>query len=272
MLSSLVAASMISLSGAASMAGSPARPAVLEPVVQLVDARDLVSAMPSSRGNPVTAVSEIVMGVSDALHLRAVPLSDGIYTVTGEPETHAQFGALLNQVRDLYNGQYEVELACYPAAAPPEIGSVAKVEGASMRVRQAVSRRQECRVESSRSVAYIAKWQPVVADNSVGYDAQTERASAGLMVTILVGAGPDTGGVVDIRVRGEISEIELRELTVPLMGDKGGLPVQLPTTNMRSINADGRIGAEARVIGVVPGFRPGEVMVIAASARAMTPR
>ncbi|MCC6678762.1 MAG: hypothetical protein IT436_16645 [Phycisphaerales bacterium] len=268
MLTSILTASLISLSASAPMhlAADERR----EPTVKLIDARDLVSVLPPARGgNPMAPVMDLVMGMGRSLELRTEPLADGVFAVTGEEEPQSRFIALLEQVRDLYRGQYEVELACYAATSPAEIGSPAKIDSASIRVRQAVSRRQECRVEASRTILYIAKWQPVVADNSVGYDAQTERASAGLMVTILVGAGPDApDGSIDMRVRGEISDVQLREFSVPLMGEgKGGLPIQLPTTNLRSINADSRIGAQPRVIGVVPGFKEGEVLIIAASAR-----
>lgn len=274
MLTSMIAASVVSLSGAV----SPAE--VGEPMVTLVDARDLVAVMPAtavmdSRGgvdrrNPLTQVTDLVLGLGRSLELRAEPLADGVFTVIGEEGAQSEFISLLEQVRKLYRGQYEVEIACYSAAAPPEIGTAAKLDSASIRVRQAVSRRQETRIEAARTILYIAKWQPVVADNSVAYDAQTERMTAGLQVRILVGAGPDLGDSVDVRIRGEVSDVSMKELTVPLLGDgKNGLPVQLPTLTMRTINADGRIGREPRVIGVVPGLKEGEVLVIAASARPM---
>lgn len=277
MLTSLFTASLLSLAAAAPIHTPLPQPA--ESTVRLIDARDLVSVMPTTavldtrgavnRRNPMLQVTDLVLGLSRSLNLEAEPLADGVFTIRGEPDGQGSLVVLLEQVRDLYRGQYEVELACYPSASPAEIGSPAKIDSASIRVRQAVSRRQECRVEASKTILYIAKWQPVVADNSVGYDAQTERASAGLMVTILLGAGPDASdGTVDMRVRGEISDVQLREFSVPLMGEgKGGLPIQLPTTNLRSINADSRIGAQPRVIGVVPGFKEGEVLIIAASAR-----
>lgn len=262
MMMSMLAVSVVS----ASVWAGPA-----EPTVKLVDARDLVSVLPPARGgNPMAPVTDLVMGMGRSLELRTEPLADGVFAVTGEAAPQEQFIALLEQVRELYRGQYEVEIACYPAAAAPEIGAPAKFDTPSMRVRQAVSRRQETSIEASRSILYIAKWQPVVADNSVGYDAQTEHVSAGLMVKVLVGAGPDRGGTVDVRLRGEVSEVEIKELSVPLMGEaKGGLPIQLPTVTRRTINADGRIGPEPRVIGVVPGLKEGEVLVIAAAARAV---
>lgn len=266
MLTSLLAASMFALSPSAQANDVPRA----EPVVTLVDARDLVSVLPPSRGgNPMAPVTDLVLGIGRSLELRAEPLADGVFTLIGEQAQQGQFVELLERVRELYRGQYEVEIACYTATQPPEIGSSAKFDAASIRVRQAVSRRQETQIEAARTILYIAKWQPVVADNSVGYDAQTERISAGLQVKVLVGAGPDRGDTVDLRLRGEVSEVEMKELTVPLMGEGkgGGLPIQLPTMTMRTINADGRIGPTPTVIGVVPGLKQGEVLVIAAAAR-----
>lgn len=247
--------------------------AAQEPSVRLIDARDLVSVIPAPpTRTPTMMVTDLVMGLGRSLQLKAEPLADGVFTVIGEDNSQAEFIQLLEQVRNLYRGQYELELACYgvPVASPPEIGAAAGVDGAPIRVRTAVTRRVETKVEASRTVTAIIKWSPVVADNSVGYDAQTENLVVGLMASVLVGAGPDGDAPfsIDVRIRGEVSDVQLKELMVPLQGDaKGGLPVQLPSLSKRTINADTRVGTQPRVVGVVPGLKDGELLVIAASVK-----
>ncbi len=299
-----------------------------EPILRVYDTRDLAAALPASPGSvaggfyhlvprlessgpdgalvrldfaPASGTAKaaesaapadlVVSRLCDQLSLQREPLVEGVYLITGEAEQHEQFVKLLEDVRSLYQGAYELEIFAYPASAAqaPALGASAESTGVTLRSRQVIGRRVESHIAMTEEISYVRDWQPVVGNSSVGYDPEPGTATKGLRLAVTAGAVERAGGssapgggrarpapdsasseaVVTLRVRGEYMDVQIEKQSSPLGPLSGGaLELGLPHTITRTIESDMRLPlGQPSVLAVVAGAKPGEVLVIAGAIR-----
>lgn len=318
MLARTLALAALTLSGSIALSAGN-----VEPVLRVYDTRDLAAALPS--GNPSPGILTILprfessgpdggllrLGVSgpapskdaaavspadlvvsrlcEQLSLQKEALVEGVYLITGEDAQHEQFVKLLEDVRSLYQGAYELEILVYPAPAAqaPAIGSDAEPQSVTIRTRQVIGRRVESRIAVTEEISYIRDWQPVVGNESVGYDPDPGTVTKGLRLIVTAGgvehAAPEparrTGrpaseadapqSVVSLRLSGSLTDAVVEKQSSPLAPLSGGsLELGLPRLSTRTIESDLRIvPGRTTVLAVVPGTKPGDTLVIAGTLR-----
>lgn len=232
----------------------------------------------------------VIARLCQQLKLEPEQLMEGVYVVTGEEAQHEQLMKLLEDVRSLYQGGYEFELFAYPGATAqaPALGTPADPKLAALCTRQVIARRVESQVNVTEELTYVRDWVPVVGNESVGYDPDPGTVTKGLRLTVTAGgaekaAGQDrasaaprgsgeqsgAGGTASLRVRGELIDAQIEKLASPLAPDSGGmLELGLPRTSTRTIQSDLRVTlGQPCVLAVVPGTKPGEIIVIAGTLR-----
>lgn len=243
------------------------------PVVRVYDARDLAAAMQSpGRAEGVDALEPVVEELAASLTVMANRIAPGMYTLVGDEKNVDEWVRLARQVLDAHAGGYVVEIALLtaPAASPPAIGSEAGTANLVLRSRQSIPRRVEAPFNITEERTYIARWQPVVADSSVGYDPGTATVTSGLVASVLVGAGDDSLAGVSIRISGVVSKADVIE--VPITLSSSSLPIGLPVVASRTFLGEAHVSDKPTVLAVIPGFEPGECIVIAAAATPRKPR
>jgi len=310
-------ATLALLSAFALTAAAPAQ----DPVLRIYDTRDLAAVLPASAqggvisivprlegdlSNPsgivrlsltpqlngsttqsASSADVVVSRLCDQLQLQKESLIDGVYIVTGEAGQHEQLVKLLEDVRSLYQGAYDLELFIYPMAAAqaPGLGAPADSQAVTLRARQVIARRVESRLDFTEELTYIRDWQPVVGNDSVGYDPDPATVTRGLRLTVTAGAvdrEPATPGAgsspaasnpaapaVPLRLRGEWIDAVIERQSALLAPVSGGeLELGLPHTTTRTIESDLRLPlGQPSVLAVIPGAKPGEVIVIAGAIR-----
>ncbi len=290
----------------------PALSALADPVLRVYDTRDLAAVLPSgSGGGTITIVprletdgsgstlQRLTLGVQhsdeglvtaspadlvvtrlcEQLQLQKESLGDGVYLVTGEADQHVQFVKLIEDVRSLYQGAYELELFTYPVAAAqaPALGAAPDSQSVTLRTRQVIARRVESRIDLTEELTYIRDWQPVVGNDSVGYDPDPDVVTRGLRLAVTAGAVNDApegrgsagSGRIPLRLRGEWIDATVERQSSPLAPLSGGnLELGLPRITKRTIESDLRVPlGQAVVLAVVPGTKAGESVVIAGTVR-----
>lgn len=243
------------------------------PVVRVYDARDLAAAMHGPRQpEGVDVVQPVVEELAASLEVMATRISPGFYTLVGEEKRIDEWVRLARQVLDAHAARYVVEIALLtaPTASPPAIGAEVRPDNLVLRSRQSIPCRVEAPFNITEETTYIARWQPVVADSSVGYDATTATVTSGLVATVLVGAGDDAPAGVSVRLTGVVTKADVRE--VPMTLSSSALSIGLPVVASRTFLGEAFVSDKPTVLAVIPGFEPGECIVITAAATPRIPR
>ncbi len=221
-------------------------------------------------------VADLVHRLAGPLDLNVNPVGRGIVLVMGSDEGQDQLEKMLGQVRDLYAEKYSVEIVAvsFPANQAPAIGSALSGGKVLLRSVQTVPRRTESPVVATEETRFIEGWQPIVADNSVGYQPIPGSVLRGLTCAVVVGAGPETtggkaGAAVQISLRGMVSDASVTEklVEIAIPGGKTALPIGLPTVKVRSINGQALATEQPTVLTVVPGFDGDSVIVLGAAVK-----
>jgi len=240
----------------------------------------------TAAAGPVSAVDLVVTRLCDQLSLSREELVEGVYVISGAAAQHERFVKLLQDVRSLYEGAYEFELYSYPAAAAqaPGVGAPAELQTVTLRTRQVIARRVESRIAITEEITYVRDWVPIVGHQSVGYDSDTGTVTKGVRIAVTAAGadpvnapahaaarGPDgsAGAPVSLRIRGEWCDAIIEKQPSPLGPLSGGtLELGLPRIVTRTIESDLRVTlGQPTVLAVVPGTKPGEVVVIAGTLR-----
>lgn len=267
-----------------------------EAVLQIYDLRDLVAEMPPdlpaepprpllfqvletppAPPPPIRGGADRLMeAVCSALSAECDRIAAGIYAVSASPDVQHQVAEVLERTRSLYTDRYEVSIQVTraPAGATPEIGkSTAAAEVLSTHRIVAV-RRQPAALIAQTDVALLANVIPSVAQNAFALSGQMETASAGLALSVTVGAGPETDGGTNLRVTGQWTHVKLDRRSGPFDSrDQQPLTIDLPTVQHRSVQSYVRVAAgEATVIAAVPDFEDaGQTLVLVATVRKLAP-
>lgn len=258
---------------AAALAVASLSGGVHAPVVRVYDARDLAAAMHGpGRAEGVDVVQPVVEELAASLEVMATRIAPGIYTLVGDEKRFDEWVRLTRQVFDAHADGYVVEVALLtaPAASPPAIGAEVRPESPVLRSRQSVPRRVEAPFNVTEERTYIARWQPVVAESSVGYEASTAAVTSGLVARVFVGAGDDAPAGVSIRIDGVLARADVIE--VPITLSAASLTIGLPVVASRSFRGEAIVSDKPTVLAVVPGFEPGECLVVAAAVAPRKPR
>lgn len=223
---------------------------------------------------PKSAVDEFMDQLCASLSVGHTKLAEGVYTVQGEQNQHQQLSELLSSTFELYRGKYELDLVCFVAKAAdaPAVGSSPTGVEPLCRARATMGKRVPLLIEAVERMSYIEDWTPVVSEQVAGFDPQTAVIEKGMRLTVTVG-GADVqpedseAAPVFVRMNGTIADVKLLDREVPGVG--GGPPspfVTLPASSTRSVNSELKLPpGKSAVVAVVPGFAPGEVIVIAAT-------
>lgn len=248
-----------------------------EPLARLYDLRDVGALLAESGGNDLES---LVMNVASAIgaELRG-ELIGGVYLIECDERTHFKFAHHMNTVRELHSERYEVEVAFYSATPEdsPRIGQQMGESGSppapDFSAKLVATRRVPTELRAMREEAYIARWQPVVSDSAVGYEAQIDRAPEGVEMQVTVGAGPEDDGGTTIRIEGEIVRSEITKEAGPSsvgVGNMAGtsLMIGLPRTQERSVRAEMKVAFDRPiVVAVTMGFRERDMIVMAVRVR-----
>lgn len=224
-------------------------------------------------------VMDLVQKLAGPLDLMTSSVSPGVVLVVGSEAGQAKLEELLGKVRDLYRESFEVEVlaVAFPANQAPALGAELSGGKILMRSHQAVALRTPTAVVSTEEIQYIAGWQPIVADNSVGYQLIPASVSNGIRCVVIVGAeeaaaGAKPGGT-PIRIQGTVSVASMTEknfeVTVP--SGKTVLTIGLPRVQERTIDSSATVGTRGEagptVIAVINGFEQDQLIVIGANVR-----
>lgn len=204
-----------------------------------------------------------------AFDLTSQQVMPGIFFFQGLTSDIEAMTSMLEQVHEMHSERVEIELACHIVVEsnPPGIG--AKFEGSRqplMRTRQVMTRRVESPISVIERSAYVSDWQPVVGDQSVGYDPETQEAEYGLQAFVIVGRREDTESI-NVRLRGTMTDLYMQRLEGPSV-DGTQLTLGLPRLSVRSLQSDisASIG-QSTVAAVIPGFGPEESIVVTVRVR-----
>lgn len=225
---------------------------------------------------PGSAVDDFMHKLCGALSVGSTKLAEGVYTVEGEANQHEQLTRLIQDTFNLYRGSYEADIVCYTAKASdtPAVGGSPGEHLALYRARTTMARRVPALLEAIERVSYIEDWTPVVSGQVVGFDPQTAVMEKGVRLAVIVGGAdaPDADNEdrpILIRLSGNIADIKVQEREIPGVGD--GPPaafLSLPGASVRSVKAEmNLVPGKPTVVAVVPGFAPGEVIVVSAAVR-----
>ncbi|MFG0330758.1 MAG: hypothetical protein ACF8PN_12785 [Phycisphaerales bacterium] len=233
-------------------------------ITKIYDLRDVAALLPPSEEHD-DLLDFITQEIVASQGFPADRLAAGVYMVSGEPENHDTFVELIGQVESLYHETYEVELLMFtvPSGEAPELRS--RFDGdAELRTKFVVQRRHPTLIEATEVQTYVSDWQPVVGDQSAGYDPETSEIESGLVVTVTVGTGLDGDGI-GFLMRGEVSDVTMHTARTPgSQYNISGLDLGLPTLARRSIRSNLRIAeGESTVVAVTPGFHEGAIVIAA---------
>ena len=259
---------------------------------KLYDLRDLIDLLPapspppraaqttpraSFLGTPTTRapapqrdpVDELIRRICGDITVDHRLLFQGIYGVLAEEEAHMTLVSRLESVRELYTQRYDVEILWFPTPVTqsPTIGAEVNASEPLHRDRLVVTGRAPARLIRVSQLAYVSGIDPIVGTGAMGYASETDVAESGLNLSILVGAGRETGTGTSIRIRGELREVTMGKMSGPVATmEARSMEIELPTISIRSIQSN--IGIEygkLTALAVVDGFRSGECIVVAAS-------
>lgn len=256
---------------------------------QLFDVRDLAAAMVSvptttqvvERGkgqSPFRIATDVVESNSrlemivgrlgDSMSLGYEWLDDGLLIVEGSNDRLASFGAMLDQLRALYDQTYTVELQAVvvPVGDVPALGGPWSTDATPMHLmRQTVTRRVGTRLVSEQRQSFLADFTPVVGDQSVGFDPKVNEAISGLAVWVIVGAGQEDSST-PVTLVGSIIQTSVSRFD-PGPGASSTLP-EMPGLELASVQERAFSGAhrvafgEPTMVAVLDGHQEGEAIVV----------
>lgn len=233
------------------------------PLVKLYDLSALGASLTPAGGPPGRAETQLIGALSNAFSLQVSPIGASMFLVTAMPEEHDKIAAILLQIRESTTERFTVELVTLslPSDKAPPVGTTLKyASGTGTRIDHVVQQRTAAAFESLRSQTYIAEWQPVVGNESVGYQPLSKPVTSGVETRIFVG-GADAQGV-DIRIEGQISQAEITHAELPLAQGGAKLTIGLPQRDQRSVSADAHLRfGEPTVVSVCTGFDSASVLV-----------
>lgn len=250
---------------AALVAAAPDRPgfAEAEPELRLFDIRDMASSL-YQHGDGTG--STLMMTTGAALSLRVMPVAEGVFAVQGDSDALDALDNVLQGLREMTDGRYQVELvaSAFNATEAPTMGESLPASGRAMtRIQHIVQRRTETDLQSLESTSYIRTWQPIVSEQTVGYEGQIESIDHGLNASVTVGASDERERVA-VTVTGEYSHATITQVEQPVLSSQAQLTYGLPHVAMRSIAATLSVQPGVpTVISIVDGFTSGEVIAIA---------
>lgn len=223
----------------------------------------------------------VIDSLAEASSMVVQTITPGILAATGTKDQHELFQRLINQLRTVDSGTYEVEIAVSKAGPDQSaaIGQPFASSGEAVRVKQAVRGRTAASLHATETTSYISDWVPVVGNSAVAYQPQTKEAVSGLQLGVLV--TPSSAGRVDVRLTGSLDKADVRMTPNPATGTgAAGQPVPsdlgigLPTVQSRSIAAELDLPLDqSTVVAVVAGFgsEGREQVVVAVKVRQLRP-
>lgn len=246
-----------------SQARAPITQANQDEVFKLYDLSVLGNSLNSPGAPAGIAESQLIHGLAEAFSLRVSPIGTSMFLIGAMPQDHEKIAALMLQMHETSAERYRVELATLsmPSDKVPPVGSAFRVSDASaVRIDHVIQQRSSANFEAIRTQTYIADWQPVVGNDSVGYQPQPKTTTSGLEARVWIGAAD--GASVVVRVNGQYSRTIVKEIELPLATGGGNLLIGLPERDQRSVHADAKLPlGEATVVGVSSGFEPGTSVV-----------
>ncbi len=229
-------------------------------------------------------VMDLVQRLAGPLDLTVSSVGSGVILVIGSEESQARLEALVSQMMDMNKDRIEIEVlaAIFPAGQAPELGTPMVGGKVVMRSRQTVPLRTPVPVVSIDEIQYIAGWQPIVADNSVGYETIVRSVGSGMKAEAIATPAPEpepglrspsNAGAIELTLRGSLSSATIAEKSVEGLLPAGttSLTIGLPRIQRRMLETHGTIGPAATVLAVLPGFEPDQIIVVGASARKPPP-
>ena len=224
--------------------------------------RDASDEMRSHRAAETVARLAMLTG------MQAQALSDGVFAVAGDAGAHAQFEKTLASLRADDAGRYQVSLRV--VEIPEDDGRYTVGAGlpTDTNLRALYSTSHAIRPKSSASFevvvreSYIAKWQPVVSDQSVGYEAEIETALTGFMGRVSIGSIGGDGG--RLHLSGVLMDSTVNTMKETLLGDRG-LTIGLPSVTTRSFSSETRVPVgRPTIVSLIDGLAgSGRLAVIA---------
>jgi hypothetical protein len=166
--------------------------------------------------NPLFELVERLAFASDAV--LEGQIVEGVFLIEAdEDEQRERFEQLLEQVRELYTENYQVELLVYETEdTPPEIGEAVEPEGEIIfRTTQTLSGSAHTDFAAMRTQAYVASWTPVVANGAVAYEPQLDHIESGVAFRLQIGESFTDEEQVSVRLWGTIIEADIMEFPGP---------------------------------------------------------
>jgi len=193
-------------------------------------------------------------------------LFDGVYAVVADEQAHEQFTAMLDQIRRLYAERLQIEVSCYrvPASQQPSVGDEAPEGPPLFRQQFVAPRRAPVRISRLRERTYVTELAPQVAESAVGYDARVATAEEGIVLWVLVGAGPDDPEVAAVSLAGEFRQLADQRASGALTAD---LKLDLPALEVVRVHSTANVPWGRRtVVCTVSGFSDSEMLLVAVRA------
>ncbi|MBL1217014.1 MAG: hypothetical protein D8M59_05900 [Planctomycetes bacterium] len=203
-------------------------------------------------------------------HLDYEMLLDGVFYMNGTAEDINLLNAQIEKVHNLYSERFELTLACYNVPedqAAPTLGEPVQPVESFIEIHQSVMRRAPATITSTTSQSYVYDWQPIVGDQSAGYDPTVTPAEDGLELLVYIGADIDESNArVLLRMDGKLTDAEIRDVIGPtMMGTTKPLEFGVPYIQTRSIHVNlPLVPDQMTAVGVVNGFSGDPPIVIAA--------
>jgi len=256
----------------ASRAGFPA-----DREVRVYDLRPLVDHLQGGTSQDASdemrshRAVETVTRLAMLTGMQAQALSDGVFAVAGDAGAHAQFEKTLLSLRAEESGRYQISLRVVEIPDDDARYTVGAGLPADAKPQALYSTHHAIRPMSSESFeimvreSYIAKWQPVVSDQSVGYEAEIDAAMTGFMGRIHVGSVGGDGG--RLYLKGVLMESTVSILKETLLGDRG-LTIGLPSVTTRSFSSEVRVPlGRPTIVSLLDGFDGSGRLAIVATLR-----
>ncbi len=256
-------------------AGASAQPAQGQPtegvqsdydyrIVQVYDLSSLAASLSGPDLPPGQVESKLVEALSQEFDLHVSPITRSIYLIGCSTPTHARIADLLAQLRVNSAERFRVQLVTLtlPNDKVPPIGSTLAFASSSTgsRVDHIVQQRSSTMFECSKSETYIADWQPIVGNDSVGYQPLSKTTTSGVNARIYLGTASSSD--VEIRMDGEVVDSKVANIELPLAQGGAKLTIGLPMTQRRSVHAETVVPMGApTVLSVSTGFEPDESLV-----------
>lgn len=237
---------------------------------------------------PASGADTLVALVTNSMGLTPNKIAEGLYAVVATEGDHRLLADLFAQVRAVDAPTYEVEIALLqaPSAAAPAIGAPAPTDGGAppmLRSRQIAVRHLATDINSLRRQHFVADWQPIVAEQTVGFDPVTAFVDDGVRLSVHIGAPPtlpESGGsgspgTIPVKLAGEVSYTRINDAELPVAGtNTGSQPPVLrfgqPVSLVRSVRSELKLQpGTPTVVAVLDGFEPGQAIVVTMSIRPM---